>query len=190
MFDLESLQLLRELGDEALILLVQYALVVLHLHTALLLQLKHAARGQVRSGQIRSETDVSRQDSGIVRPRSLGQEVMTSSKASAIRLVTMIRPRHEKGRREIQKPEWTDLTGSCGTVVGSSRDGPRCAHLDERRLVFAAHAFVAGHLLVHLLLHVLLLLTRDERRRPDGGKVVTVRLRLPEGGGARSAGYG
>ena len=46
--------------------------------------------------------------------------------------------------------------------------------------MLAAHAFVAGHLFVHLLLHVLLLLARDERGGADGGEVVTVRLRLPE----------
>ena len=46
-FDLKSLQLLGELGDQALILLIQDRLMVLHLHPTLLLQLRHT--GQVRS---------------------------------------------------------------------------------------------------------------------------------------------
>ena len=51
-FDLQSLQLLGELGDQALILLIQDSLMVLHLYPTLLLQLKCTRRlGQRRARQ-------------------------------------------------------------------------------------------------------------------------------------------
>lgn len=45
--------------------------------------------------------------------------------------------------------------------------------LEQGPLVLAAHPLVAGHLLVHLLLHVLLLLLGHDARRADGGEVVS-----------------
>ena len=50
--------------------------------------------------------------------------------------------------------------------------------LSQGSLVVAAQPLVAGHLLVHLLLQVLLLLPLHYRGRPDGRKVFRVNCRF------------